>query len=124
MSDLPIERLQSTISHNGRRFLWPYELKGEENKRSRDKCYGVIFTCFVTRTVHLDLCVNYSTDAFLHTFRRLGSIRGWPKEMHSDNGSQLVAASKKLRDGVRNLNHGRIQRGGLDWWFKLEVLYR
>ena len=41
------------------------------------------------------------------------SIRGWPKEMHSDNGSQLVAASKELRDSIRNLNHGRIQRESL-----------
>ena len=75
------------------------------NKRSRGKCYDLIFTCFSTRVVHLDLCTDYSTDAFLQTVSRFTSIRGWPHEFRSDNGSQLVAASKELRNVVKKLDH-------------------
>ena len=102
MSDLPEERLRPTTLFyiTVVDFFDPYHIKGEVNKRSRGKCYGLIFTCFTTRAIHLDLSTDYSTDAFLYTLRRFTSIRGWPHEFRSDNGSLLVAASKEQRDVV------------------------
>ena len=123
MADLPIERLLTTPPFHvtGIDFFGPYQSRGEVNKRSRGKCYGVIFACFVTRAVHVDLCVDYSTDAFLQTLRRFVCIRGWPKEIRSDNGTQLVAASKELRDVINGLDHSRIREesliGGSTWTF-------
>jgi hypothetical protein len=123
MAHLPIERLQPTppFYHTGIDFFGPYQSKGEVNKRSRGKCYGVIFVCFTSRAIHLDLSVDYSTDAFLQTLRRFACIRGWPKEFKSDNGSQLVAASKELKDVVQKLDHKKIQSeclvGGSNWTF-------
>ena len=49
---------------------------------------------------HLDLTEDYSTDAILQTLRRFVSIRGCPAEIYSDQGSQLVAASKEIADLV------------------------
>jgi hypothetical protein len=46
--------------------------------------------------VHLDVVSDYSTDAVLLTLRRFGSLRGWPREIRSDPGSQLVSAGGKL----------------------------
>ena len=60
------------------------------------KFYGVIYTCVSTRAVHLDVAVDYSTEAVLHTVRRLMALRGDVKKMISDPGSQLVGASRKL----------------------------
>ena len=123
MSDLPIERLQPSPPFyiTGVDFFGPYCIKGEVNKRSKGKGFGVIFTCFTTRAIHLELSVDYSTDAFLQTLRRFVSIRGWPKQFQSDNGSQLVAASKELREVIANLKHDEIQGcvlvGGSDWKF-------
>lgn len=91
------------------------------NKRSRGKCYGLIFVCYSSRAVHVDLCADYSTDAFLQTLRRFSSIRGWPRRFRSDNGPQLVSASKELREVVNNLDRNKIQQaalvGGADWIF-------
>ena len=121
MAKLPIDRLQPSPPFyvTDVDFFGPYHLKGEVNKRSRGKCYGVIFVCYTSRAVHVDLSTDYSTDAFLQTVRRFACIRGW--RFRSDNGSQLVAATKELRDTVNELDHNRIERvaliQGSDWEF-------
>ena len=123
MADLPIERLRPTPIFYcvGIDFFGPYVIKGEVNKRSRGKCYGVVFVCFSTRAVHVDMSVDYSTDSFLQTLRRFACLRGWPKEFKSDNGSQLVAASKELQETITSLDHTRIQKEclgeGSNWTF-------
>ena len=123
MADLPLQRLKPSPAFytTGVDFFGPYTIRGTVNKRARGKCFGVIFTCFTSRAVHIDLSVDYSTNAFLETLRRFTSIRGWPKEFRSDNGSQLVAASKELRDTIAALDHDEIHRvclvGGSSWEF-------
>ena len=99
MADLPLDRLMPTppFHNTGIYYFGPFNIKGEVNRRIRGKCFGIIFTCFVTRVVSLDFCVNYNTDAFLQTLRRFVSRYGWPERFHSDNGTSLVAASKELR---------------------------
>ena len=49
--------------------------------------------CDSSRAVHADV----STDAFLQALRRFGCMRRWPKRIDSDNGTQLVGATKKLQ---------------------------
>ena len=123
MAELPIERLRPSPAFFcvGIDFFGPYVIKGEVNKRTRGKCYGVIFACFSTRAVHVDMAVNYSTDAFLQTLRRFACLRGWPKEFNSDNGSQLVAASKELQEMIAALDQEKIRREclteGSNWNF-------
>ena len=115
MADLPLDRLiPSPPFHNtGLDYFGPLTIKGEVNKRARGKCFGVVFTCFVTRAVYLDICVNYSTDAFMQTLRRFVSVHGWPKRFHSDNGTSQVATSKELRECVAGLEFGVIH--GNQW---------
>ena len=121
MSSLPVERLQPSppFYFVGFDYFGPYDIKGEVNKRCRGKCYGVIFTCFTTRAIHLELSVDYSTDAFIQTLRRFVCIRGWPRQFTSDNGTQLTAASKELSDVIVGLDHKKIGKnalvGGSEW---------
>ena len=112
MGQLPIERIKPSppFSATGIDFFGPYIIKGEVQKRVRGKCYGVIFTCMVSRAVYVDISLDYSTDAFLQVLRRFTSTRGWPNTIFSDNGSQLVAASKELRDTVKGLDWCVLQR--------------
>ena len=67
MSNLPLERLQPSppFSNVGVDFFGPFTIRGEVQKRVRGKCYGVIFVCFASRAVHVDLSKDYSTDSFL-----------------------------------------------------------
>ena len=55
-----------------------------------------MFDCASTRTVYVDVTVDYGTDAILQTIRRFTSIRGCPAEIRSDQGSQLISAAKDV----------------------------
>ena len=102
-------------------YFGPYATKGEVQKRTRGKGYGIIFSCDVSRAVHLDIVPDYSTTSSLQALRRFASIRGWPSKIHSDPGSQLCAASNELKRVVRDLDWDEIQqyghRKGTTWSF-------
>lgn len=90
-------------------------------RRTSKKVYGIIFNCVVSRAVYLDLAEGYDTENFLMTLRRFVSIRGFPKRMHSDGGSQLVSANKELRTMTKNWNMTQIAEiscnFGMSWTF-------
>ena len=123
MSNLPLERLQPSppFSNIGVDFFGPFTIRGEVQKRVRGKCYGVIFARLTSRAVHVYVSKDYSTDSFLQVLRRFASIRSWPEKVFSDRGTQLVAASKELKEAIREINWGALQEYGvqhkLEWSF-------
>ena len=123
MGLLPIERLKPSPAWNstGIDLFGPFEIKGEVNKRSTGKVYGVIFFCLPSTAIHLDITSDYSTDAFLNAFRRFVSIRGCPSVVYSDAGSQLLGASKVLRNIAENWDWDKIShfhnKKGIKWNF-------
>ena len=52
-----------------------------------------LFTCLVTRAVHLELLEDMSTERFLMGLRRFIACRGSPYEIISDNAGQFKLAS-------------------------------
>ncbi len=46
--------------------------------------------------VHVEMTESYSTDSFLMALRRFMTVHGAPRRFQSDQGDQLVAASKQL----------------------------
>jgi hypothetical protein len=123
MAPLPAERLKpAPMWHNtGVDLFGPFQIRGEVNKRTMGKGYGVIFTCLLTRGVFIDIATDYSTDGFLMVLRRFVSLRGYPAKIYSDPGSQLKAASKELSEMFQLFDWDRIKqvgaRNGLEWIF-------
>jgi hypothetical protein len=99
----------------------PLEIKGEVNKRTRSKGYGVLFNCMFSRAIHLDVATDQDTEAFLQVIRRFIAIRGSPVLIWSDIGSQLVAAEKELRQALSKLNKQELLEFGsahqIEWKF-------
>ena len=99
----------------------PLEHADMVRKRLKEKCWGVIFTCCVSRAVHIDLTQAYHTDALIQTIRRFMSLRGCPKEILSDQGTQLVACHKELAVMLElmdwSLIDGWCSRRGVEWKF-------
>ena len=97
----------------------PLEHVDMVKKRMKEKCWGIIFTCMVSRAVHLDLTQAYHTDAVLQALRRFFSLRGCPKLLLSDQGSQLVACSKEVAGMLELLDWNMVQgwcsRKGVEW---------
>ena len=62
------------------------------------KVYILLFTCAVTRAVHLELADDLTEDEYLFAFRRFLSIRSFPRVIFSDNALTFQSASKTLRN--------------------------
>ena len=62
------------------------------------KVWVVLFVCLNVKAISMELAPGYSTNDFLLAFSSHASQRGQPSFVHSDRGSQLVAAQKNLAD--------------------------
>jgi len=73
---------------------------GPFHVRDGTKCYILLFTCAVTRGVHLELVHNLSTATFLDAFRRFQARRCSPKTMYSDNALTFRLAAACLKSSI------------------------
>lgn len=107
--------------HTALDLFGPFNIRDTVKRRTRGKAFGVIFTCLVTRAVHLELAEGYSTNDFLATQRRFISIRGFPHTIPSDSGTQLMTASKVLKNMVKEWDMRDITdigvHQGMRWYF-------
>ena len=91
MLPLPAQRVtQSSTFSRGLEYFGPLFVKSKNESR---KVWVCLYTCLVTKAIHLDLMSNMSTEQFLLGFRRFLSMHGEIKEIISDNASQFKLAS-------------------------------
>ena len=116
MGNLPEERLKPSppFFRTSLDLFGPFFVKDTVKRRITRKVYGVIFNCMVSRAIHLELVEGYDTQSFLVSFKRFTSIRGFPGYIHSDNGSQLVAANKELQEMTKKWNTSDIFNFGVN----------
>ncbi|GFQ65433.1 integrase catalytic domain-containing protein, partial [Trichonephila clavata] len=67
-----------------------------KDNQETHKSYVSLFTCAVTRAVHLELVSDMSTKCFLLALRRFLARRGNCKVIYSDNARTFKAAEKEL----------------------------
>ena len=88
--------------------------------RSTVKRYGVLFTCFSLRAVHLEIAHSLDTDSCIHAIRRFLDRRGSVKPM-SDNSTNLVGAERELRESIQQWKQSNIstvqQQKAIQWDF-------
>ena len=65
--------------------------------RSENKVYVCLFTCAVTRAIHLELVKDLSVHSFLLAFRRFAGRRSLPEKMISDNATTFLAAASDIK---------------------------
>ena len=87
MAPLPEDRIKPALPFNnvGLDFAGPLDLKD-----SGDKVYICLFTCAVTRAVHLELVCDMTAERFLLALRRMIAIRGMCSIIWSDNAKCFV----------------------------------
>ena len=59
------------------------------------KVYICLYTCCVTRSVHLEVVPDMTAQAFIHSFKRFTSRRGFPVKVISDNAKIFIQVSSK-----------------------------
>lgn len=88
------------------------------------KSYIVLFTCAVTRAVHLELVNDMTTESFLQAFRRFVSRRGLCKIIYSDNALTFKRASRELALLWNVLRHPEalsyFANANIEWKFIVE----
>ena len=88
--------------------------------RRQGKAYLVIFSCSLSRAVHLELVPSLKTGAFLPCLKRLIARRGRPRVIYSDNGSTFVKAAKWLKQGREDEKlQGYLEWHDIEWKFNL-----
>ena len=121
MADLPRERIEPfkpAFTNVGLDIFGPITVK---NYRSDLKRYGCIFTCMVTRAIHLEKLNSLETDSFLNGFRRFIARRGMPETIFCDNGTSFVGGENELKRAMQELQSDKVQhftaKNGIDWRF-------
>ena len=121
MADLPAARTevgQPPFCNVGVDYFGPLTVKF---RRGTAKRYGCLFTCLVTRAVHVEITHAMTSDSFLMAFHRFMARRGKPNKVYSDNGSNLVAADQELQAELLAINSQRLQDEmlveGIAWHF-------
>uniref|UniRef100_A0A0N4WD44 Integrase catalytic domain-containing protein n=1 Tax=Haemonchus placei TaxID=6290 RepID=A0A0N4WD44_HAEPC len=69
----------------------------EKNERGI-KLYGCIFTCTVTRLIHLGIVRSLAIEEFLNALRRFVACRGIPKTITCDNATTFLLAAKIIKE--------------------------
>jgi hypothetical protein len=70
------------------------------------KHYGVIFTCFRVRAVHLE---------FINALIRFRACRGDPREIYSDNGTNFTGASREIKQWVQEWDQEKLSAAVKPW---------
>ena len=118
----PLPRYRVTeappFSRIGVDFAGPLFCK--ESKGKTAKVYVVLYTCCVTRAVHLDLVNSLDAARFLNSFRRFASQRGTPDLVVSDNAKTFKSTAKLLRQLYNNDHVANFMRSRrISWRFNL-----
>ena len=81
-----------------------------ENAKKSHKVYILLFTDYLTRGVHLELCWSMGTEDFLRALRKMTARRGYPSRIYSDHSKSFKAADKELKRLLSKLDWNNIQK--------------
>ena len=101
--NLPTDRTVGSIPFEvlGVDFAGPiaYKLKAKKEGKKpiqEGKAYILLFSCNLTRAIHLELLPNQTTEEFIKSLKRFTARRGRPRKIYSDNRKTFTAAAKWL----------------------------
>ena len=121
MAKLPEDRVtphEPPFTYVGVDYFGPIEVK---QGRSRVKRWGCLFTCLTVRAIHMEVAHSLNTDSMINALRRFINLRGCPKEIRSDCGSNFTKADKELKGAVDEWNQQKISgfcsQRGIEWIF-------
>ena len=119
MADLPEERVSNNeppFTCCGADMFGPFTIK---EGRKEMKRYGIIFTCYSCRGIHIETTTSMNTDSFILALRRFLSRRGPVRSIRSDNGGNFVGVEEEMKKAIEEMDHDRIRtfllKHACDW---------
>lgn len=103
-------------------FAGPLFVRAKKDKV--EKAYIALFTCAVTRAVHLELVSDMSTETFLLAFQRFISRRGLCRTVYSDNARTFKRADQDIKELWKSIKEPELLRyfteKGIKWKYIAE----
>ena len=116
MANLPSDRLEEVppFTNCGVDLFGPFIIR---ERRKELKRYGTLFTCLVSRAVHIESVNSLETDSFILALRRFIARRGHIRLLRCDNGSNFIGAEAELRAAWNQMDQVKVdtflqQQGG------------
>lgn len=103
-ADIPDSRLSRKIPFEctGIDFFGPIKIQGDGGAEM--SVWALIFTCLVTRMIHLQPVTSLGTETFLNELRKFAARRGCPREILCDNAKTFQLAQKYTLDNSEKLD--------------------
>ena len=76
----------------------PFDVKDMVKKRTKMKVWGLVFCCMASRAMYADVVSDQSTESFLKAYTRFAALKGHPRKLWSDNGTNFVGAQPALHE--------------------------
>lgn len=67
--------------------------------RKEHKRYGLIFICFYSQAIHIEMLEDTSTDSFINTC--FINLRGAVRQLHCDQGRNFVGARNEFKEALK-----------------------
>ena len=118
--NLPTDRTvgSSAFQVIGVDYAGPIPYRTAKNRER--KSYILLYTCSLSRAIHLELLPDLTTTEFIHSLKKFIARRGRPRKIYSDNGKTFVAAATWLRKVMKDERfHNWLAEQRIDWQFNL-----
>ena len=118
ISVLPKEKCceAAPFTHHGVDMFEPFIIR---QRRSNLKRYCDLFTCFASRSVHIEVTCTMETDSFIQALRGFMARRGKVRSIRFDNGTNFVGTDNELRESMEEINQEQIRdyllQNGTGW---------
>lgn len=76
---------------------------------ANSKRWAAMFTCLVTRAVHIEIVEEMSASSFINALRRFLAIRGSVMIFRSDKGTNFVGAVNEFKLQTINVEDGPVR---------------
>ncbi len=107
MANLPSERIDPSppFTYSGMDVFGPFITR---QGRKSYKRYGLLFTCFCCRAIHIEMLDDMSTDAFINGLRCFIALRGAVHQIRCDQGSNFIGAKNELVKAMKEIDINRL----------------
>ncbi len=115
---LPKIRVQEAppFTYTGVDYTGALFVQGQDS--AYKKAYICLFTCAVTRAVHLEVVPNLSAHSFIQAFRRFISRKSLPRILLSDNATTFVSGSEEIEKlSKSDVTTEFLSSHGVEWKF-------
>ena len=115
-----VPKLRSLVKSEviGTDFAGP--IKYKQAKKKEGKAYLAIFTCSLSRAIHLELTPSLETNNFITCLKLFIARRGRPQVIYSVNGGTFIKAEKWIRQLRKDERlQGILEQHEITWKFNL-----